>query len=689
MAPRSQDSLSPSPVARRLDSWKEIAAYLRRDVTTVRRWEKREGLPVYRHQHDRLGSVYGYTAEIDRWCEKRRISPSSDGPVAEGTQLRAQPVQPRSRRPFWRAAAAVLIVLGLGAAAIPLLKPPGAGDAAVKPIRIALVPPEGARVHSLALSPDGDQVAFAASTGPGPARLWLRRLDSVTARELRGTDGASYPFWSPDSQHLGFFADGRLKTIALAAGDVRDVCAAPGGLGGTWNELGTILFAPGNDHALFAVPAAGGHARQVTTLDGSHLGGHTWPEFLPDGRRFLFSDVSIGRDRHGIYVGDLETGQTTKVVSVYSSASYSSDGHLISVDESDRLVARRFDLETLAVGASPVHVADHVLHHYEQGHKVDFSVSRSGLLAIRSTPIDLRRLVWVDREGRELGSLGQPAQYSNPTVSPDGRSAIATILEPPDTGDASLWQFDVASGTRTRLTAESRLDFAPVWSPGADRVVFASVRDRRFGVYQRDLAGGAIEEIAVPPGVRRLMSVPESWSGDGRYLTYSTLESATGSDLWLMEIGSSRPPFALLATRHNEGQSQISPDGRFLAYVSDESGRFEVYVQTFPDGRNKWQVSTGGANDPRWRGDGRELFYIAPDGQLMALDVGRGPGLALGVPRPLFNTGIEVLWNDMRNHYDVAPDGRRFLVVVPHKDLRAVPFAVVFRWRSGAPSSSP
>lgn len=682
-----QPSASPD---RRLESWKEIAAYLGRDVTTVRRWEKREGLPVHRHRHDRLGSVFAYTNEVDSWCRQRsEPAPSggaddaNDSEAAESVSLpeRAEPSPPRWRY-IRRAAVATLIVAALGAAGATLLNHRNEAGAG-RTVRIALVPPEGARVFSVALSPEGDQVAFSASVDGGPVRLSLRRLDSVIARELSGTDEASFPFWSPDGQHLGFFAGGRLKTIALSTGDVRDLCAAPAGRGGAWNVRGTILFSPGHDQPLFAVAAAGGPTRQVTSLDGFHVGGHAWPDFLPDGRHFLYSDVSISRERHGIYVGDLETGSAKKLVSVYSSASYSGDGYLIHA-EIDRLVARRFDLETLEVSGPPIPVADRVLLQYELGHKSEFSASRSGLLAVRSTPVDLRRLDWVDRDGRVLGTLGEPAQYANPTLSPDGRSVLATITEPPDTGDANLWLFDTASGTRRRLTSGSRLDFAPVWAPQADRIVFASARDKRFGVYGRDMSAGAIEEIPVPPGVRRLMSVPESWSSDGRYLTYSTIESATRSDVWLMETGARKPPIPLLRGNHNEGQSQISPDGRLLAFASDESGRFEVYVQTFPDGRETWRVSSGGANDPRWRGDGRELFFIAASGRMMAVDVGRGPAAAFGAPRPLFQTRIEVLWNDMRNHYDVAPDGRRFLVLVPHEDLRAVPFAIVFPWRRGA-----
>lgn len=688
---RPQPSASPD---RRLESWKEIAAYLGRDVTTVRRWEKREGLPVHRHRHDRLGSVFAYTNEVDSWCRQRsepppadRADDAKDADAGESVSLpeSAEPAPARWRH-IWRAVLAILIVAALGAAGATLFN--HKNEAGVgRPLRIALVPPDGSRVFSVALSPEGDQVAFSASIDGSPARLWLRRLDSANARELAGTDEASFPFWSPDGQHLGFFAAGRLKTIALATGDVRDLCAAPAGRGGAWSARGTILFSPGHDQPLFAVAASGGPTRQVTSLDGFHVGGHVWPEFLPDGRRFLYSDVTITRDRRGIYVGDLETGGAKKLVSVYSSASYSGDGYLIYA-ELDRLVARRFDLETLEVSGPPIPVADRVPLQYELGHKSEFSASRSGLLAVRSTPVDLRRLDWVDRDGRVLGTLGEPAQYANPTLSPDAGSVIATITEPPDTGDANLWLFDAASGTRRRLTGGSRLDFAPVWSPRADRIVFASARDKRFGVYWRDMAAGAIEEIPVPPGVRRLMSVPDSWSSDGRYLTYSTIESATRSDVWLMEVGGGTPPFPLLRGQHNEGQSQISPDGRLLAYASDESGRFEVYVQTFPDGRDKWQVSSAGANDPRWRGDGGELFFIAASGQMMAVDVGPGHGVAFGAPQPLFRTRIEVLWNDMRNHYDVAPDGRRFLVLVPHEDLRAVPFAIVFPWRRGVAAST-
>ena len=654
---------------RRLDAWKELASYLDRDVTTVRRWEKREGLPVHRHLHGKLGSIYAFSDEIDAWSERRStvVAPPSAPSAAES----AAPPEP-SRR-FWRVGvgAAVVIAIVVATASGPSV-PTARPSADLTTRKVALPAPPGTLVDTLTLSPDGEQAAFVAVDAVG-SQLWIRRLDSADAQRIPGTEGASFPFWSSDGRHLGFFAAGRLKSLAIATRDVRDIAAAADGRGGAWNDRGEIVFAPSRDTALYRVPADGGPVTAVTAIDQRVVGGHAWPEFLPDGRHFLFTDYSVDPNRYGIYVGDLATGETKRLLAKYSSASYSGGGLLLYSDIA--LVAQRFDLERLEVFGPVLTVADRVRHRYGMAHKAEFSLSATGLLAVRGGIEDTNRLVWLDRSSGDLiTTFSDGAWHSNPTLAPDGASFLATISN--GRGQDSLWRFDVASGERMRVTLAGAIDLAPVWSPHGDSVLFASIRNRHMQVFERSFATGA-ETLALRAASKQ---VPESWSRDG-YLTFSTMTPGSKHGVWARRLDADAVPFVVADTAANEGQSQLSPDGRYVAYTSDESGQFEVYVQSFPDPAQRWQVSDGGGADPRWRSDGRELFYIAADRRFMAAEVHTQPSFRRGRVRALFDSHLEDLWQDTRNHYDVTPKGDRFVFLQPSVDRRSAPFVLVFNWR--------
>jgi len=668
-----------SATRRRLDAWKEIAIYLNRDVTTVRRWERLEGLPVHRHLHGKLGSIFAYADEIDEWS-RRRSSPAQPDPLESATETCETAAQPSpdsglepGRPRYWTigliaVTSTAVIALASSAAWKPKARPRPEGL-----VRAAIVTPEVSRVNSLAVSLDGEHVAFAAPDASGIDQLWVRRIDSGASQKLPGTAGATFPFWSPDGRAIGFFAGGRLKRLALSTREVRDLAEAPDGRGGTWNDRDTVVFAPKSGGPLFRVPASGGQAVAVTSIRSSFVEGHGWPEFLPDGQHFLYTDYSGDPRRYGIYVGDLETGRTKRLLPVYSSAAYSSDGFLIYAR--DALVAQPFNLDSLEPTGDAVPVATRAMQHYGLGHKVDFSLSRSGLLVVRAATDEQKRLVWFDRTGRPIGELGEPALYSNPALSPDGKALVVTMAQN-DSGPANLWLFDLATGASSRLTFATGIDVAPVWSPSADRIIFASMRDRKLELFQYDVTGGGVEtKLLLAPR----MQVPEAWTSDGRHITFSTMRSNTKSDVWSWQLDE-RPPVRVLESPANEGQSQASPDGRFIAYTSDESGRFEVYVQSFPVPSEKWQISSGGGFDPRWRRDGRELFYVAADRKLMAVDARTHPGFQHGAATPLFDTGLIDLWQDTRNHYEVSPDGRRFLLMVPRVDPRSVPFTMLVNW---------
>ncbi|HEX5214712.1 MAG TPA: hypothetical protein VFV98_04585 [Vicinamibacterales bacterium] len=661
---------------RRLDAWKEIASYLNRDVTTVRRWEKREGLPVHRHLHGKLGSIYAYSDEIDAWSERRSVAAAPAVPRSAADAIApaatVAPAAPGQR--FWRAgvSAALVTAIVVATASGPSVPRAHPSPDVTPRSRFAVPAPPGTLVETLTLSPDGEQAAFVAVDAGGP-QLWIRQFDSTDAQRIPGTEGASFPFWSPDGRQLGFFAEGRLKSLGIATRDVRDLAAAADGRGGAWSDRGEIIFAPSRDTALFRVSTDGGPVTAVTTIDQRFVGGHAWPEFLPDGRHFLFTDYTVDPKRFGIYVGDLATGDTRRLLAKYSSASYSREGLLLYSDTG--LVAQRFDAGGLEVSGPVLTIADRVRHRYGMAHKAEFSLSATGLLAVRGGTEDTNRLVWLDRSGGEpIAIFSDGAWHSNPTLAPDGASFLATISS--GRGQDSLWRFDVATGEKVRVTLAGAIDVAPVWSPRGDSVLFASIRNRHMQVFERSFATGA-ETLA-----RRAAStqVPESWSRDGQYLTFSMMTPGSKHGVWARRLDADAAPFVIADTAANEGQSQLSPNGRYVAYTSDESGQFEIYVQSFPDPTQRWQLSEGGGADPRWRSDGRELYYLASDRRLMAVDVHSQPSFRRGRVRALFDSHLEDLWQDTRNHYDVTPTGDRFVFLQPSVDRRAAPYVLMFNW---------
>jgi Tol biopolymer transport system component len=670
------DPLDPSAsgTRRRLDSWKEIARYLGRDVTTVRRWEKGEGLPIHRHLHRKLGSVYAYSNEIDTWWKRRST---------ELTTPETEPVR-QSPRPAGNGRAGFTVGVALNTVVVLLLAitsshiwMPRVSGANLPIVSIALPAPEGTLADALALSPDGTNVAFAAMRD-NVSRIWIRPVKSMASRSLPGTDGAAFPFWSADATGIGFFAGGRLKRVVVATDEVVDLAAAPNGRGGAWNEHGEIVFSPDDGAALFRVPADGGPVTAVTTLGPAAVEGHAWPEFLPGGRHLIYTDYTIDTRRYGICLFDLDSRRTSRLVAAYSSGAYVPSGHILYKNKDGALVAQRFNLFTRTASGLPVVVADRVFSRYGIGHRVDVSVSRTGLIAARNSDDVHDQLVLVDRTSRRvIRRFGAPAFHSNPTLSPDGRQLLATIgreFKQP----FNMWQFDVADGEGSRLTFGSLWDGAPVWAADGLRVIFASLRDRRAGIYERHLDNGADEWI-LPAS---FMQVPESLSRDGRYLTYQKMGQGTRFDVWAWDLVEKRT-FPVIATTANEGNSQISPDGRYVAYASDETGSFEVYVRPFLSGTDKDRrlVSSHGGVDPRWRRDGLELYYIADDRMLNAVSVTTSPAFQQGKTTPLFDSQVEYLWQDTRNHYDVTPDGRRFVLVSPVTDRRAAPFTLIVNWR--------
>jgi Tol biopolymer transport system component len=667
----------------RLDSWKEIAAYLKRDVTTVRRWEKREGLPVHRHPHDRRDSVYAFNTELDQWLRARAPRLANNG-----TMVRSHDARPRLAWLFgtvsFLLASALIAVLALQH----WRRPPDSVDQ----IRFGIAPPANGAFGTVVLSADGRHLAFTALTDDGKRLLWVRPLDKVTATPLSGTDDAAFPFWSPDSRSIGFFAQGKLRTVTISGGMPHVVCDAPAGRGGSWSRHGVILFSPGRDSALHRVPASGGTAVPVTTVARPLERGHLWPEFLPDGRHFLYLADSTMNDGHGVYVAALDVPEPKRLLNDASNVAYTRDGYLLFARER-RLVAQRFDTDRLALTGEPVNVVESVAEHFDAEHLFDFSVSANGMLAHRTMPSLETHLVWRDRSNAVVPFAPTQALYADPTLSPDGKRVVVDIFDPLPSRrfgfalgqwTSDLWLFDVATGARSRFTFDQAADFEAVWSPDSARLVFASNRGGSLDLYTQNVSGGAAELL-----LRTGVSVrPLSWSPDGRFILYASLDARTRFDVWMLPTFGKREPVPLLRTEFNEHQASVSPNGRWLLYTSTESGRNEVYVQGFPSLEGKWQISTEGGGDPRWRPDGGTLFYIGEDRALMEVAVKPGATFEAGGPQRLFDTGNQPGWAVARNHYDVSRDGRRFLVMTPIEDGRSSSFTVVMNWNGALNSGT-
>lgn len=531
----------------------------------------------------------------------------------------------------------------------------------------------------VSLSPDGRRLAFVASvprTAQGAGRadqLWVRALNNLSAQPLEGTEDARFPFWSPDSRFLAFFAGGKLKKIDASGGFPQTLCDAPLGLGGTWNREGVIVFTPKDASSLYRMSASGGVATQLTTLDRSRRElVHLWPHFLPDGRHFLYLAWTEQPEDRWISIGTLDSKETKHLLNVNSNAVYVEQGYLL-FDRDNTLMARAFDAKNLRFTAEPIPIGEHVGTN-ERGGLGFFSASQRGVLAYHSeTSVDVQ-MAWFDRDGKQQGTVGEPGDYSNPALSPDGMK-VAVGLRDKKLNTRDLWLFDLRRGGASRLTGDPADDLDPTWSPDGARIVFTSDRKGHRDIYQKLANGlGAEEVLLESQGNKNVNDI----SPDGRYLVYDTggaAQSATG--LWVLPLFGERKPFPLLPTKFAQRSSQFSPDGRYVAYSSNESGREEVYVQTFPEARGRWQVSTAGGAAPKWRHDGKELFYLAGE-KLMAVEVKTARSqLEAGIPKTLFDLNIGTT---NRNSYVVTPDGQRFLAIVRVEKGTTTPITLVVNW---------
>jgi eukaryotic-like serine/threonine-protein kinase len=545
-------------------------------------------------------------------------------------------------------------------------------------IQVEMAPPMGSEFQpdrGVALSPDGHLVAFVAG-GTGADTLWVRALDASAAQQLAGTNGATFPFWSPDSRSVAFFRAGKLWKVEIAGGSPTPICDVPVGRGGTWNAEGTILFNAVNDGPLLRVSATGGTPVPVTTVDtANNENSHRWPFFLPDGRRFLYlARGSAGADV--IYEGSLDRpADKTRIRlaannAVFAPGEQGEGGRLLWVNGQGSLMSQDFDARTGTLSADPSVVAEGVA--FGNASKLGaVSVSGDGTLIYAAALQDLKQLTWVGRDGQPQGTVGQPDAYTTLRISPDGtRVAVARSQE--------ISEIEFSGGIPVRVGTGS---FNPVWSPDGRQLAYA--RGAPVNMVLQTLSG-ADHDVALHD--THDSEMPLDWSPDGRFLLFRVTpndpSSKTQLDLYLLSMTGDRKVAPLMASSFREWWGRFSPDGKWIAYVSDESGTDEVYVQPFPAGGTRWRLSTKGGTAMVWRRDAKELLYISPDRKMMSVAIdGASGSLKFDPPRPLFSIPLVADQGTSIYTYDIAPDGQRFLVISPTRETRGLPLNIRLHWQ--------
>ena len=598
-----------------------------------------------------------------------------------GSEVPAAPSTTATRRgwPWWMSAAvALLIGVALGLAVRDYFRAPAARG----PLsRTSILLPEDLRfpptgtlggVGRVSISPDGRRLAFVAVDSAGNQLLWVRALDSLTAMSVAGTEGASSPFWSPDSKRIAFIAQGRLKVVEPMSGMPVVIASSAFNATGAWTN-GTILFTPSATSPIAAVSDSGGTPRPVTTLDpkaGDVIDRN--PAFLPDGRHFLYVAVAAREGGttgpRAIYVGSIDSHDTPDPVVMNSgSIAKYAEGELVFVRE-NMLMAQPFDASRLALSGEPRPIAEDI--ELTAPGSASFSLSRTGALVYQTAGGDGSQLTWMDREGRELGHIGDPAQYGDVELSPDGRQVAVSILDQ-STNTRDLWVVDIARGVRTRLTNDRADDMAPVWSPDGNEIVFASNRRGHFDLFRKPANGLGEAQLLFGSTAEKY---PSSWFSES-LLFWTFGAGVGGTRLDLLSMKGAPMPSTFLGTPVTQGV--FSPDGHAVMYSSTESGRQEVYVVPYPSKSRRWQLSDNGGTFPRWRRDGREAFYASRDNRLTAVTLsGSGNDLHAGAPHPLF----EIRPGGRGSFYAVSPDGSRFIVNALRETGAGAALTIVQNW---------
>jgi eukaryotic-like serine/threonine-protein kinase len=535
--------------------------------------------------------------------------------------------------------------------------------------------------RDVAFSPNGHTVAVIAYEESGREivgtrnGIWIYELGSEGGRSLDDTEGASYPFWSPDGGSLAFFADGKLKKLELSGGRAQIICDAPSGRGGAWNKDGVIIFTPDARAGvgLYRVAASGGTVTPTSKLDTSRGElSHRWPMFLPDGTHYLYMAANFAGQKgvDAIFVGSLDSNEKHFVVETAANAAYAAPGYLLFYRDK-ALLAQRFDLKRFALTGEPTTILNDI-QYQPQVKRALFGASGNGLLVAQSgSGVALSQLVWFDRQGKELGALGKPDVYGNVLIAPNGKSAAVSMTDIASQ-NTDVWTYDLQLDHAKRLTFDPSADSVPIWSPDAARLVFASNRLSFNDLYVKNSDGAQEEKSIVHDDIDKF---PNDWSRDGKYILYTR-----HTDLWFVNLLDLKKSLFLKAPSLLRN-GQFSPDGKWVAYASNETGKWEIYVTSFPEPRGKWQVSVGGGEQPRWQSDGRELFYLSSDSKMMAVPVTTGANFEARTPVALFQaTPRQPIPIFDLFVYDVSRDGQRFLINTQVKQPESAPMSIVLNW---------
>jgi eukaryotic-like serine/threonine-protein kinase len=587
------------------------------------------------------------------------------------------PAQVRRRDRLWMTVATVFLI-AIGALSVPAIR--YFRETAPPEIRVEVNTPTTFEPASFATSPDGKRLVFVA-TNEGKSQLWIRSLDSVAAKPLAATDGAFYPFWSPDSSSVGFFADTKLKRVDIVGGAVQVLANAVSGRGGAWNRDGFIVFAPSPAGPLRKVPAVGGESVALTRLESDQTN-HRFPQFLPDGQHFIY----FAQGPQLAYVGSLDGSPSRRLLNADGPAEVSFSGFLL-FPRQGTLFAQAFDFGNLELSGNPFPVAEQLIS--DANLSPGFSTN-SDIVAYRSgAAAATRQLTWLDRSGKMVGTVGavDGSFLLDSELSPDGKH-VAVIRA--SGANQDVWLIDVQRGVPTRFTFDALSDVRPVWSPDGNRVVFSSNRSGQYNLYTKASSGAGVEGLLLGSDE---LKVPHDWSPDGRFLLYHVSDSKMGMDLWILPISGDKKPYPFLKTPFEERDGQFSPDGKWIAYQSNESGQFEIYVQPFPGPGGKFQVSTNGGAQPRWNKNGKEIFYVSLDSKMMSAPIKLSPdgqSLEGSTPAVLFPVRIAggPLPGVNKQQYAVSADGQRFLVNLDVGEGTTSPITLIYHWKPPRNSQS-
>jgi Tol biopolymer transport system component len=526
-------------------------------------------------------------------------------------------------------------------------------------------PPKLPVVGSPKLSPDGRYLAFNATDDAGVTRVWVRPMDALEAQPLPGTEGATRPFWSPDSRFLGFIAGGKLKKVAVTGGPPQTVCDAPGGADGSWGEDGTILFDGSANDPIWKVASGGGVASALVDGKTDQVG---WPQFLPGGKRFLY--VKLNEGKQAIQLADAGGKLIREVVGGLSRVEYAPPGYLLFVRDTT-LVAQRFDADSGKLEGEPIPVAEDL--GTDNVGLADFSASRTGVLAYRAGRAGQTQYVWFDRGGSRAGAEMEAGDNNSFALSADGRWLV---YQAGGLGSGDLWTRDLKRGVSSRFTFEKEGESAPLVSLDGRTVYFQSVRPGKpTRILERALDRTG-EERTIFEKTGRL--APSAILPDGSAMVLQYRPPDKPWEIWLLPLGHPDQAKPLVASEFQNTRPDLSPDGRWLAFESNESGSGEIYVIGIGEARGRWQISTRGGEEPHWAADGKELFYLSPEQKLMRVPVTTGIAFDAGVPEPMFPMAIAPI--PTRNRYRVGPGGQRFLALVPQGDQTNPPTTVLLNW---------